>query len=252
MDAKQAMDDAMGAAMRAIGEAENAGQGKAAHPRSGDLSFPTFRKEGCTQCKRCTVECPFGAIDEDDQGYPVYNESRCRRCGTCMGACPVRVISFENYSVDTVGQQLKAVDIPEEFDEKPRILVLACENDAYPALDMAAQNRLEYSAFTRVIPVRCLGSISLSWITDSLNSGFDGIMLMGCPSGDDYQCHFVKGSGTAQERMSKVGDTLETLSLEKERVATYEISITDIHKVPKLINDMADTIEQIGMSPFKF
>ena len=252
MDAKQAMDDAMGAAMRAIGEAENAGLGRAAHPRSGDLSFPTFRKEGCTQCKRCTVECPFGAINEDEQGYPVYNESRCRRCGTCMGACPVRVISFENYSVDTVGQQLKAVDIPDEYSEKPRILVLACENDAYPALDMAAQNKLEYSAFARVIPVRCLGSISLSWITDSLNSGFDGIMLMGCPSGDNYQCHFVKGSGTAQERMSKVGDTMESLSLEKERVATYEISITDIHKVPKLINDMADTIAKIGMSPFKF
>jgi quinone-modifying oxidoreductase subunit QmoB len=252
MDSYQAMEDAVGAAMRAISEAENAGLGKAAHPRVGDLSFPSFRKEGCTQCKRCTVECPFGAINEDEEGYPIYNESRCRRCGTCMGACPVRVISFENYSVDTVGQQLKAVDIPDEFEEKPRFLVLACENDAYPALDMAAQNKLEYSAFTRVIPVRCLGSTSLSWITDSLNSGFDGIILMGCPSGDNYQCHFVKGSLMAQERMSKVGDTLETLNLEKERVQTFEISITDIHKVPQIINDMAETIEQIGMSPFKF
>lgn len=252
MDTAQAMDDAMGAAMKAIAAAENSGLGKAAHPRVADLSFPSFRMEGCTQCKRCTVECPFGAIDEDDKGFPQFNESRCRRCGTCMGACPVRVISFENYSIDTVGQQLKAVDIPEEFDEKPRILVLACENDAYPALDMAAQNKLEYSAFTRIIPIRCLGSVSLSWITDSLNSGFDGIILMGCPSGDDYQCHFVKGSGTAQERMSKVADTLESLSLEPERVQTYEISITDIHKVPKIINDMAETIEKIGMSPFKF
>ena len=252
MDTSQAMDDAMGAAMKAIAEAENAGLGKAAHPRVADLSFPSFRAEGCTQCKRCTVECPFGAINETEDGYPEFNESRCRRCGTCMGACPVRVISFENYSVDTVGQQLKAVDIPDEFDEKPRILVLACENDAYPALDMAAQNKMEYSAFVRIIPIRCLGSISLSWITDSMNSGFDGIVLMGCPSGDDYQCHFVKGSGTGQERMSKVGDTLETLSLEKERVQTHEISITDIHKVPKIINDMAETIEQIGMSPFKF
>ncbi len=252
MDTAQAMDDAMGAAMKAIAAAENSGLGKAAHPRVADLSFPSFRMEGCTQCKRCTVECPFGAINEDEKGFPQFNESRCRRCGTCMGACPVRVISFENYSIDTVGQQLKAVDIPEEFDEKPRILVLACENDAYPALDMAAQNKLEYSAFTRIIPVRCLGSVSLSWITDSLNSGFDGIILMGCPSGDDYQCHFVKGSGTAQERMSKVADTLESLSLEPERVQTYEISITDIHKVPKIINDMAETIEKIGMSPFKF
>jgi quinone-modifying oxidoreductase subunit QmoB len=252
MDTQQAMDDAMGAAMKAIAAAENSGLGKAAHPRVADLSFPSFRAEGCTQCKRCTVECPFGAINETDDGYPQFNESRCRRCGTCMGACPVRVISFENYSIDTVGQQLKAVDMPDEFEEKPRILVLACENDAYPALDMAAQNKLEYSAFTRIIPVRCLGSISLSWITDSMNSGFDGIILMGCPSGDDYQCHFVKGSGTAQERMGKVGDTLESLSLEKERVQTYEISITDIHKVPKIINEMVDTIEQIGMSPFKF
>jgi len=252
MDVKQAMDDATGAAMKAISEAENAGLGKAAHPRVADLSFPSFRQEGCTQCKRCTVECPFGAINETEDGYPQFNESRCRRCGTCMGACPVRVISFENYSIDTVGQQLKAVDIPDEFEEKPRILVLACENDAYPALDMAAQNRLEYSAFTRVIPVRCLGSVSLSWVTDSMNSGYDGVILMGCPSGDDYQCHFVKGSLMAQERMSKVGDTLESLSLEKERVQTYEISISDIQKVPQLINEMAETIEQIGMSPFKF
>ncbi len=252
MDTLQARDDATGAAMKAINAIENAGLGRAAHPRSGDLSFPKFRAEGCTQCKRCTVECPFGAINEDEKGFPVYNEARCRRCGTCMGACPVRVISFENYSVQTVGDQIKNVDIPDEFDEKPRILVLACENDAYPALDMAAQNHIEYSAFARVIPVRCLGSTSVSWITDSMNSGYDGVVMMGCQRGDDYQCHFVKGSEMANERMAKVGDTLESLSLEKERVVVHEVAITDIHRAPKLINDMAETIEQIGMSPFKF
>jgi len=252
MDSLQSTIDATGAAMKAIQEVENAAKGAAAHPRSGDLSFPTFRIEGCTQCKRCTVECPFGAINEDEKGYPSYNESRCRRCGTCMGACPVRVISFENYSVDTVGQQIKNVDIPDEFDEKPRILVLACENDAYPALDMAAQNRLEYSAFTRVVPIRCLGSVNTIWLTDALNSGYDGIILMGCQKGDDYQCHFVKGSEIAHIRMSKIADTLQTLNLEEERVATYEVAITDVERTTQLINDMAETIEKVGMSPFKF
>jgi len=252
MDIQQAVEDATGAALKAIQAIENAGQGRAAHPRSGDLSFPSFQREGCTQCKRCTVECPFGAIDEDEERFPVFNESRCRRCGTCMGACPVRVISFENYSIDTVGQQLKAVDMPDEFDEKPRILVLACENDAYPALDMAGMNRVEYSAFVRIIPVRCLGSMNLVWITDALNSGYDGVVLMGCQKGENYQCHFVKGSEIAHTRMSKVDDTLESLSLEKARIATYEVAITDIHRAPKLINDMAKTIEEIGMSPFKF
>ena len=251
MDIAQAVEDATGATLKAIQATENAELGRAAHPRSGDLSYPIVRLEGCTQCKRCTVECPFGAIDEDEKRYPVFNESRCRRCGTCMGACPVRVISFENYSVDTVGAQIKAVDIPDEFSEKPRILVLACENDAYPALDMAGMQRTPYSAFVRVVPVRCLGSVNTIWITDALNGGYDGVMLMGCKHGDDYQCHFVKGSELANYRMGKIDDTLKQLSLETERVATYEVSIADIQRVPQLINDYAKVIEKIGMSPMK-
>ena len=252
MDMAQAIDDATGAALKAIQAVENASLGRAAHPRSGDLSYPIVRIEGCTQCKRCTVECPFGAIDEDEKRYPVFNESRCRRCGTCMGACPVRVISFENYSVDTVGSQIKGVDMPDQFSEKPRILVLAWENDAYPALDMAAMNRFQYSAFTRVVPVRCLGSVNTIWVTDALNSGYDGVILMGCQKGDNYQCHFMKGSELAHDRMSRIDDTLKQLSLEVERVRTYEVAITDIQRAPALINEMAETIQKIGLSPLKF
>jgi quinone-modifying oxidoreductase subunit QmoB len=251
MDIAQAVEDATGAALKAVQAVENAAQGRAAHPRVGDLSYPIVRLEGCTQCKRCTVECPFGAIDEDEKRFPVFNESRCRRCGTCMGACPVRVISFENYSVDTVGAQIKAVDMPDEFSEKPRILLLACENDAYPALDMAALQRRTYSAFVRVIPVRCLGSVNTIWITDALNGGWDGVMMLGCKKGDDYQCHFVKGSEMAHYRLSKVDDTLKQLGLETERVVTHEVAITDIERLPKLIDEYAAKINEIGMSPMK-
>ena len=251
MDMFQATEDATGAALKAIQAIENASRGRAAHPRAGDLSYPIVRLEGCTQCKRCTVECPFGAIDEDEKRFPVFNESRCRRCGTCMGACPVRVISFENYSVDTVGAQIKAVDIPDEFSEKPRILLLACENDAYPALDMAAVSRTAYSAFVRAIPVRCLGSVNTIWITDALNSGYDGVMMMGCKSGDEYQCHFVKGSELGRVRMSKIDDTLKTLNLESERVRDLEVAITDIERVPEMINKYAAELVAVGPSPFK-
>lgn len=251
MDIAQATEDAAGAALKAIQAVENAAAGRAAHPRTGDLSYPIVRLEGCTQCKRCTVECPFGAIDEDARRFPVFNESRCRRCGTCMGACPVRVISFENYSVDSVGAQIKAVDMPDEFSGKPRILVLACENDAYPALDMAGLQRRTYSAFMRVVPVRCLGSVNTIWITDALNGGWDGVMLLGCKKGDDYQCHFVKGSEMASYRLSKVDDTLKQLGLESERVITHEVAITDIARLPQLIDEYAAKIAEIGMSPMK-
>ena len=99
--------------------------------------------------------------------------------------------------------------------------------------------------------MRCLGSVNTIWITDALNSGYDGVMMMGCKNGDDYQCHFVKGSELAHYRMSKIDDTLKQLGLETERVVTHEVAITDIARVPQLINDYAAKIKEIGMRPMK-
>ena len=62
----------------------------------------------------------------------------------------------------------------------------------------------------------------------------------------------MKGSEIAHVRMSKIDDTLQSLSLEQERVVTYEVAITDIERAPQLINDMAETVAKVGMSPFKF
>lgn len=74
---------------------------------------------------------------------------------------------------------------------------------------------------------------------------------MGCPKGDDYQCHFVKGSELAHYRMSKIDDTLEQMDIETERVITHEVEITDVHRVAQLINNYAKSIEEIGLSPLK-
>ncbi|MFZ5651505.1 MAG: FAD-dependent oxidoreductase [Bacillota bacterium] len=251
MDMAQAAGDAAGAALKAIQCVEMTARGMAVHPRSGDLSFPEFQMTRCTQCKRCTEECPFGAINEDEKANPLPNPTRCRRCGTCMGACPERIISFKNYSVPMIGNMLKAVEVPEEDEEKPRVLIFACENDAIPALDMAGINRLSYSKWVRVIPVRCLGSLNLIWINDAMSRGIDGVLLMGCKHGDDYQCHFMKGSELAGIRLSKVSETLNRLGLESDRVFITEVSIMDYDKIPKIIGEFVDRIEEFGPNPMK-
>jgi quinone-modifying oxidoreductase subunit QmoB len=111
--------------------------------------------------------------------------------------------------------------------------------------------RKTYSAFARIIPVRCLGSVNTIWITDALNGGWDGVMLMGCKKGDDYQCHFVKGSELASERMRRTDDTLKQMGLESDRVVSCEVAISDIARVPRLIDEYAAKIKAIGMSPMK-
>ncbi len=251
MDLQGAQEDAMGAALKAIQCVEVTSRGEAVHPRAGDQSYPEFFLQRCTQCKRCTEECPFGVLNEDVKGTPLPNPTRCRRCGVCMGACPERIISFKDYSVDMVANMIKAVEVPDEYDEKPRVLLLACENDAYPALDQAGVLGISYSPFVRVIPVRCLGSVNIVWINEALSKGYDGIILMGCKHGDDYQCHFVKGSEMMVARSSNVREKLQQMALEDERVALHEIEITDYERVPQIINEFMETIEEIGMNPFK-
>jgi quinone-modifying oxidoreductase subunit QmoB len=247
----ETIDDATGAALKAIQCIESTDRGVAVHPRSGDATYPEFFMQRCTQCKRCTEECPFGALDDDERGTPLPNPTRCRRCGTCMGACPERIIGFKDYNIDLIGSMIKSIEVPEDDEERLRILVLVCENDAYPAIDMAGMKHHKLSHMVRFIPVRCLGSVNMAWIRDALSAGMDGAMLLGCTYGDDYQCHFVKGSEIANRRMENIGDTLSTLGLEPERVAAQQVAITDYDKIPQIVNEFVDTIVEMGPNPFK-
>jgi len=251
MNMQETIDDATGAALKAIQCIESADRGVAVHPRSGDKTFPEFFFQRCTQCKRCTEECPFGALDDDEKGTPLPNPTRCRRCGTCMGACPERIIGFKDYNIDLIGSMIKAIEVPEDDDDKLRIIVFACENDAYPAIDMAGMRKHKINHMIRFIPVRCLGSVNMSWIRDAMSAGFDGAMLLGCKYGDDYQCHFVKGSEIANKRMENIGDSLSTLGIEPERVKSESLAITDYDKVPELLNEFVEEIVEMGPNPFK-
>ena len=250
MDSTASAEDATGAALKAIQSLKQAAQGGAVHPRTNDLSLPTTLLQGCTQCGRCSEECPFGAIEVDERRYPQLNPSRCRRCGICMGACPVRVISFENYNVDQLSSMIRAIKFPED-DSIPRILAFVCENDAQPAFDLAGVNGLQYDASVRIIPLRCLGSLNIVLVTDALARGIDGVMLMGCKTGDDYQCHFIHGSELAMKRMANIQETLTRQMLEPERVVAMEVEITDYQKIPGLVDEFAQSLRAMGPNPFR-
>ena len=247
-----AREDAAGAALKAIQCVSCADRGVAVHPRSGDSSYPVFNFLRCTQCKRCTEECPFGALDDDAKGTPLPNPTRCRRCGTCMGACPERVISFDNYNIDQIGSAIKEIEVPNDMAaDGPRIIVLACENDAYPALDMAALRGKRWSPYVRFLPVRCLGSVNAIWVADAMSKGIDGVLLMGCKYGADYQCHFIKGSELCSRRAENIAETLKRLGVEPERVEQVEVAIDDYDKIPGLVGRFVDYVLSIGPNPFK-
>jgi quinone-modifying oxidoreductase, subunit QmoB len=251
LDLKGSHSDGVGAAFKAIQAVELVSRGQALLPRVGDRSFPEFFMQRCTDCKRCTEECPFGAIDETEKGTPLPNPNRCRRCGICMGSCPERIISFKDYNVEILASMIKAIGVPDEFEEKPRILAFVCENDAYPAMDLAGIRRIKYSPHVRAIPVRCIGSVNNVFIADALSKGIDGILLIGCKHGDDYQCHFIKGSELLGKREENLQETLQRLMLEPERIRAIQLAITEYDQLSTIFSEYVEEIEEMGYNPFK-
>ncbi len=245
------MEDAAGAVVKAIQCIESVKRGESVHPRSGDRSYPVLSLQRCTDCKRCTEECPFGSYDENEKGTPLPNPARCRRCGICVGSCPERIINFDDYSIHSISSMIKSIPIPDEFEEKPRVLAFVCENDALPAFDLAARHRHRISPWLRIIPVRCIGSINRVWLSDALSAGFDGILQIGCKPGEDYQCHFITGSELMETRAENIQETLQTMMLEPERIETIFLEIDEYHRIPGIIDRYIETIQSIGPNPFK-
>jgi quinone-modifying oxidoreductase subunit QmoB len=248
MNMSSSIEDGLGAAMKAVQCVEAVANGYSIHPRAWDQTYPEVNLQKCTSCKRCTEECPFSAIEEDAKGTPFHKMTRCRRCGTCLGSCPERVINFKDFSINMISSMFKNIDVPEEG---LRLIGLVCENDAYPALDAAAMKREKLPSSIRFVPVRCLGNLNLAWIADALSKGIDGMILMGCKFGENYQCHFIRGSELAKERLGKLQETLGRLQLEPERVELVQLSIADYDRLPKILNDYVEKMEGFDPNPFK-
>ncbi|MGD8319234.1 MAG: hydrogenase iron-sulfur subunit, partial [Gemmatimonadota bacterium] len=86
---------------------------------------------------------------------------------------------------------------------------------------------------------------------DALSRGYDGILLVGCRSGEDYQCHFIRGSELMETRSGNIREKLKQLALEEERVRLVQLPINEFDRLPEVVNEFAAEIEEIGMNPFK-
>jgi quinone-modifying oxidoreductase subunit QmoB len=85
-----------------------------------------------------------------------------------------------------------------------------------------------------------------------MSKGVDGVMLLGCKYGDDYQCHFMKGSELCNRRKENIAESLNRLGVEPERVEQYEVAIDEYDKVPGLIEEfMTNVVAKFGPNPFK-
>jgi quinone-modifying oxidoreductase subunit QmoB len=95
------------------------------------------------------------------------------------------------------------------------------------------------------------GDLNYAVVAEALSNGIDGVMLMGCRTGDDYQCHMIRGSELAATRMDNVRETMSRLAVEPERVRSLEVEISAYHELPGMIADFVARIRELGPTEFR-
>lgn len=106
--------------------------------------------------------------------------------------------------------------------------------------------RLQYPTNVRVIQLPCSGRVDILHLLRSFEDGVDGVYVAGCMEGD---CHFLTGNLKARRKVEYVQKVLESLGIEPERIAMYNMSSAEGPRFAEVAREFTERIKELGPSP---
>jgi coenzyme F420-reducing hydrogenase delta subunit len=104
------------------------------------------------------------------------------------------------------------------------VVVFACNWDGLSCIEAATQAGLCYPASVKVIRISCLSRLHLGLILKAFELGADGVMLLGCETGE---CHYDINSKVIIQEHQKAQDVLKLLGIGHERLMLALVSRGD-------------------------
>jgi coenzyme F420-reducing hydrogenase delta subunit len=99
-----------------------------------------------------------------------------------------------------------------------KVCVFCCSN-SYNKLELI-HSSLEQNIELKVIPLPCSGKLDILYLMKAFESGADGATVMMCGNGE---CKYVEGNKRAKKRVEVVGEILDEVGMDKERVSIIQI-----------------------------
>jgi F420-non-reducing hydrogenase iron-sulfur subunit len=128
----------------------------------------------------------------------------------------------------------------------PRILGFRCNwsvlGDAHAPLE-----RQSYSSQNiEIIPVPCAGRVDPIHVLWALLNGADGVLLVGCPSGD---CRYGSGSDEADDRMGTLKGLLDAHGFDSRRLQLERLRRDTPDAFDEAMRSFASKIRRLGRLP---
>ena len=119
--------------------------------------------------------------------------------------------------------------------------MFCCENSA--ALAVESVNDPEILSEFDIVTLPCSGRIESALVLKTLERGYSGIVVLGCP---EDNCKYVTGNKRAANRVAEVRSILTSAGLNGNAVTMDYVSSVDGHKVDRVMRTM---IEQLQPAP---
>lgn len=129
---------------------------------------------------------------------------------------------------------------------EPKILAILCNWCSYSGADLAGTSRKKYPANVRIMRVMCSGRVDPVFIMKALESGADGVLVLGCHPGD---CHYTSGNYKTIRRMGMLKKLTEQMGIEDDRIRLDWVAASEGDRFAEIIKDMTEKVKALGPFP---
>jgi len=216
------------------------------HPKQPPIAV--VNPPNCNGCRRCFVDCPYGAVDmlphPDKPGHELAKviPELCASCGICAGACPsstpFRSVEALVTGIDMPQQPIGA--LREEMERKIAALTGPVRIAVFGCACAADARRLE-SPDTAVLNLMCTGLLPPSFVEYALRGGADGVFVTGCREGS---CAYRFGTRWTEERLTRRREPHLRPTVPEERL---RLAWADSHEMSHLKAALADFREHLQL-----
>jgi coenzyme F420-reducing hydrogenase delta subunit/ferredoxin len=163
----------------------------------------------CVGCDKCIFICPYDAIEFESFATPKINEEKCVGCGACQLVCPHHAIQVKGFEFENVLKRYgSSAEKLKSKNKNPAVLAFVCQWSEFSALDNP--NKTFEGKNVLALEVPCFKSLDPVHVINALNSGFDGVMAVVCPSKD---CKLQEGRDIAERNLDVMLNVLKKKGL---------------------------------------
>jgi coenzyme F420-reducing hydrogenase delta subunit len=127
-----------------------------------------------------------------------------------------------------------------------RIIAFLCHWCAYDGADAAGRARLKIPPEIHEVRVMCSGRVDAGIVMTAFESGADGVMVLGCRSGD---CHYQSGNVHALRRILLLQAVLKPTRIDPRRMRIDWVSAGQAEQYGRIAVDMVAVVRSLGPLP---